>query len=559
MPINPVDVVGNFQRGYQFGTAQKEQRRVENDRHQLRNLAPKVLQGDTSAFNQAAAINPGAATELQDAGDRQYRRLGNVLGIMRQAVDSGNPQAKQMAFSKVRPFLVELTGQEGPAQWDDSMLPAFEQIEQRVKMAQSEKPEQQGMAPRVVGNALVDAQGRVLYQAPQEPDYQWSDSRGVWIPKPTGALPGGVPTTNPITGTDFGIGETNNYVKSILGKVGRLDPNATPEQQAERILPYLIQQESGGNPNAVSPKGAQGLTQVMPATGQDPGFGVRPLQNTSPEENVRFGRDYLTAMLRRYPGRPDLALAAYNAGPAVADRFVGQQASIAGPAAIPVAGVGPRQDDDAPSGYRWNAGRLEPIPGGPADKQNNPVAADLAKGEMGMRKELQDRVEKDRSILNMYQNVQNAANSPSAAGDLSLIFAFMKMLDPGSVVREQEFANAQNAAGVPDQIRNAYNKALNGQRLNPQQRADFVSQAQGLASAAQQRITGVTREYQGIADQYGWDPVRATGMADFRGVQATSGSGPSAPAQSGPQPGTVEDGYRFRGGDPSDPNNWERQ
>jgi hypothetical protein len=228
-------------------------------------------------------------------------------------------------------------------------------------------------------------------------------------------------------------------------------------------------------------------------------------------------------------------------------------------AAIPVAGIGPRQDDDAPSGYRWNAGRLEPIPGGPADKQNNPVAADLAKGEMGMRKELQDRVEKDRSILNMYQNVQNAANSPSAAGDLSLIFAFMKMLDPGSVVREQEFANAQNAAGVPDQIRNAYNKALNGQRLNPQQRADFVSQAQGLASAAQQRITGVTREYQGIADQYGWDPVRATGMADFRGVQATSGSGPSAPAQSGPQPGTIEDGYRFRGGDPSDPNNWERQ
>jgi len=39
------------------------------------------------------------------------------------------------------------------------------------------------------------------------------------------------------------------------------------------------------------------------------------------------------------------------------------------------------------------------------------------------------------------------------------------MLDPGSVVRESEFATAQNAAGVPDQVRNMYNKVLSGTRL----------------------------------------------------------------------------------------------
>lgn len=113
----------------------------------------------------------------------------------------------------------------------------------------------------------------------------------------------------------FGIPETDNYVKSILGRVGNIDPNASPETIAAQVLPHLIQQESGGNPNAVSPVGARGLTQVMPATGRDPGFGVSPLQNDSPQENVRFGRDYLTAMIRRYPGRLDQALAAYNAGP----------------------------------------------------------------------------------------------------------------------------------------------------------------------------------------------------------------------------------------------------
>lgn len=219
--------------------------------------------------------------------------------------------------------------------------------------------------------------------------------------------------------------------------------------------------------------------------------------------------------------------------------------------AIPVEGVGPR-GEDAPSGYRYGPdGSLAPIPGGPADKQNNPVAADLAKGEMGMRKEVQDRVEKDRSILNMYQNVQSAANSGTAAGDLSLIFAFMKMLDPGSVVREQEFANAQNAAGIPDRILNYRNQVLSGQRLNPNQRAQFLSEARQLASAAQQRVTGVTREYQGIADQYGWDPVRATGQADFRNVSSSVQRGGRY------QPGQIIElggkRYRVTGGDPNDP------
>ena len=126
---------------------------------------------------------------------------------------------------------------------------------------------------------------------------------------------------------DYGPAETDNYVRRIMGNVGALDPSMPPEQMAQAILPHLIQQESAGNPNAVSPKGARGLTQVMPATGQDPGFGVAPLRDNSPQENVRFGRDYLTAMLKRYPGRPDLALAAYNAGPGVADRVGRRPAS----------------------------------------------------------------------------------------------------------------------------------------------------------------------------------------------------------------------------------------
>jgi hypothetical protein len=70
------------------------------------------------------------------------------------------------------------------------------------------------------------------------------------------------------------------------------------------------------------------------------------------------------------------------------------------------------------------------------------------------------------------------ATPDSAAGDLALIFNYMKILDPGSVVREGEFANAQNAGGVPQLVLTAYNRLLReGQRLSPEQRKDFFTQA----------------------------------------------------------------------------------
>jgi hypothetical protein len=65
--------------------------------------------------------------------------------------------------------------------------------------------------------------------------------------------------------------------------------------------------------------GAQGVSQVMPATGVDPGFGVKPLQNDSEAEYVRFQDDYMAAMESRYGGDMVKALAAYNAGPGNVD------------------------------------------------------------------------------------------------------------------------------------------------------------------------------------------------------------------------------------------------
>lgn len=116
---------------------------------------------------------------------------------------------------------------------------------------------------------------------------------------------------------------------------------------------------------------------------------------------------------------------------------------------------------------------------------------DLSPAQFNMANRLSDDFARDSKDFvqrgQSYGTVLAAAADPSAAGDLSLIFAYMKMLDPGSVVREGEFATAQNTAGVPDRIRNAYNKLISGERLAPNQRQDFVKQAKAIYGASKSR------------------------------------------------------------------------
>lgn len=99
-----------------------------------------------------------------------------------------------------------------------------------------------------------------------------------------------------------------------------------------------------------------------------------------------------------------------------------------------------------------------------------------------------------------YQTIKTAASDPSAAGDLVMIFSFMKQNDPGSTVREGEQATAQNAAGVPEQIRNIYNQLLTGERLTPEQRKDFLKQSENQFLQAQKRQRGINDVYRRRAE-----------------------------------------------------------
>lgn len=78
------------------------------------------------------------------------------------------------------------------------------------------------------------------------------------------------------------------------------------------LIHAVIAAESDYRPTAVSPKGAIGLMQVMPATGSR--FGVSAKALRTPEANIRAGTRYLAWLIERFKGDLELALAAYNAG-----------------------------------------------------------------------------------------------------------------------------------------------------------------------------------------------------------------------------------------------------
>ena len=158
-----------------------------------------------------------------------------------------------------------------------------------------------------------------------------------------------------------------------------------------------------------------------------------------------------------------------------------------------------------------------PAPGTTAAPQLAPGITQLIPGqgkgfanEAELRKEFTAQAKPFIEIGQAYQKIESAALNPSPAGDISLIFGFMKILDPGSVVREGEFATAANAGGIDDKIRTMYNKALTGQRLDEKIRADFLSQARNLIESQRTLSQDLVDRYSTTASQYNLDPSRVT-------------------------------------------------
>ena len=154
--------------------------------------------------------------------------------------------------------------------------------------------------------------------------------------------------------------------------------------------------------------------------------------------------------------------------------------------------------------------------------------------EEKIRKEWQGRSKMYGELGGIYSNLKASADAKNGPGDIALITGFMKMLDPGSVVRETEFATARNTAGLFEQLKNQAQKIQSGQLfdLDSKQRGEYVALAKQYLDAAEKKAAQEKKDLGIVVKNYKLNPENVFGVEDVGGGAGRGSVNPSVPQQS---------------------------
>jgi soluble lytic murein transglycosylase-like protein len=129
---------------------------------------------------------------------------------------------------------------------------------------------------------------------------------------------------------DAGVQAVNKILPWEIARaaVANREPiKVMPKRSVESVFPALLQAESKGvhevskGKLTTSGAGAEGITQLMPETAKNPGFGIEGVKDKSEGEYLRVGKEYLSALYKKYGDFPK-ALAAYNSGMGNVDKAI---------------------------------------------------------------------------------------------------------------------------------------------------------------------------------------------------------------------------------------------
>jgi hypothetical protein len=345
----------------------------------------------------------------------------------------------------------------------------------------------------VGGPPLAEVQAALAQRPPQASPpggprvYGWMDAEAQTLP------PGGVPLPGSSPIGQGGIGRDANALEAFARQPvagagvqgGPPGMGPTPSSFLSRLDPAMAQAlpSAGAPPPAPAPVAAPAPQSGLPSV---PGVTVGPSEPQSFDQSLAVNA--LSGGAQPPPsGRPE------NVGQVITRVLEGATAAQRARFWTLMSRASTR--DDAMK-------LLQEVESGGVPL----TARQRMESEEGLRREFATLAKPYFEMRDAFSRIEASVERVSPAGDMALIFNFMKMLDPGSVVREGEFATAQNAAGVPERILNTYNRLLSGERLNPTQRTDFVDQARRLLGAQQRQYQAIQGQIGTIARRGGLDP-----------------------------------------------------
>lgn len=158
--------------------------------------------------------------------------------------------------------------------------------------------------------------------------------------------------------------------------------------------------------------------------------------------------------------------------------------------------------------------------------------------ERTLNQEYYKRTEGLRESNRNYEVIKNSAADDSGAGDIALVTSFMKMLDPGSVVRETEFATARDTVGLLDKLKNQEQQIKTGKFLSESQRQDFVRLADQYLKAAEREGLAARRSIETLVNTYGLNEQAVFGPPETPAEEAPAEEAPATPPPTA-QPSSV--------------------